>query len=400
MPIAEPPATLGLWPRVKALSGWPLSDEDDVRALAEDWRTGSRHFQAAAEFDTGPLATLWPDSAGEMFAGRVRGELGRAAADGDAMVSLADRCDHFAAVVTGLKTTIRDLIEANLPRYAATGAMPPEDREAVRADFVEILAEDVNRLLRDGTEQIGGPAAVALPPPAPPPPPAAGPDPLAVAGAVAVNGAASLGNAVLQNPGLVVAAAGGAALTVLSSAGVAAGATLSVTGVGTLAGGPLVALSAAGLATGTATTGIALAAIAEHAAGDDRVTPVQVGSEPAEDAGGATADEKIARGQQVDGRKLPIEGGPPDGVLYRRNAGTGEILNYAEYDSDGYVVKRVDLAGHSHKVPDAEAENGVREVEVPHVAYYDHHVNPYTGKVHPQERKTEVRPAEPHEVPS
>jgi hypothetical protein len=98
-------------------------------------------------------------------------------------------------------------------------------------------------------------------------------------GAGIVNDLASVGNALLNNPGDVINLAGGLALTALSGTGEGVGLVLDATGFGAVAGVPLNVISAAGVATGVTWAGVAAASIAEHAAGDDAVQPVS-GSAP------------------------------------------------------------------------------------------------------------------------
>lgn len=103
----------------------------------------------------------------------------------------------------------------------------------------------------------------------------------AAAGTV-VNGAASLGNAAWHHPGLVAGAVGGAALTAVSSAGMATGVAADATGVGALAGGPLNVASGAGMLTGGGMVAASVGGLGAEAAGDDHVEPVE--TEPDEPA--------------------------------------------------------------------------------------------------------------------
>jgi hypothetical protein len=252
--IPEPPSTLGLWPLVKAQSlGWPTSNEDMARALAEAWRAGARGFATAAEFDAAPAAAFWPDRAGQGFTQRVRGELTSAAARSDDMQSLANRVDHFADVVIGVKSAIRDLIVVNLDRWAATDNFAAEDRDAVRASFVSRLAEEVDRLILGGSEQIGGP--IPPPPPPPPPPPA---DFLTQAGAVlsvAGDQALAIGEAAGRHPELAAGVVLGTGLVVTGAAGVFGGGALAATGAGAAPGAAVVVGSAEVVGVGVALAG-------------------------------------------------------------------------------------------------------------------------------------------------
>ena len=89
-----------------------------------------------------------------------------------------------------------------------------------------------------------------------------------------VNGVASFGNAMLHNPGSVALAAAGVGLAAVSAGGEGLGLALDATGVGAIAGVPLNVVSAAGVAAGAGITTAAMANIASHAGGDDRVNPV------------------------------------------------------------------------------------------------------------------------------
>jgi uncharacterized protein YukE len=99
------------------------------------------------------------------------------------------------------------------------------------------------------------------------------------------------------------------------------------------------------------------------------------------------AAEQIKNGQQYTGRKLPQQGGPPNGTLYKQDPQSGDITNYTVYDAHGNAVKRVDLTGRPHG-----------GVPTPHVVEYDTNVNPHTGQVHVRQQR-HVRPAMPEEIP-
>ena len=264
--IPQPPSTLGLWPLVEAQSlGWPISNEDMARALAEAWRAGARGFAAAAQFDAAPTAAYWTDSAGQGFAQRVRGELESTAARSDDMESLANRVDHFADVVIGVKSAIHDLIVLNLDRWAATDNFAPEDRQAVRDDFVSRLAAEVDRLILGGSEQIGGP----LPPPPPPPPPTPPADFWTQAGAVAsvaADGALALAEAAGRHPEYAMGVVVGTGIAVTGAAGVIGGGALTATGAGAGPGAAVAVGSAQVVGAGVALAGASAAGLLVAAA--------------------------------------------------------------------------------------------------------------------------------------
>jgi uncharacterized protein YukE len=86
------------------------------------------------------------------------------------------------------------------------------------------------------------------------------------------------------------------------------------------------------------------------------------------------------------GNNFPLYGGPTGGVLYRQNPQTGQVNGYAVYDSQGNIVKRVDLTGRAHG-----------GVPTPHVVEYDQNTN-QQGQTFVKPQKT-VRPATPQEIP-
>jgi hypothetical protein len=132
------------------------------------------------------------------------------------------------------------------------------------------------------------------------------------------------------------------------------------------------------------------AAVAEHQANDANVRDRLHGAatrRPAPPAQPVAAAEQIRNGQRYTGRKLPQQGGPPGGTLYKQDPQTGQITNYTTYDADGNAIKRVDLTGRPHG-----------GVPTPHVVEYDTNVNPHTGQVFVQQQR-HVRPATPDEIP-
>ncbi|RKR91895.1 hypothetical protein BDK92_6323 [Micromonospora pisi] len=154
MTIPEPSSDFGLWPRVKAMTGWPEPDEVAMHALALGWRTGGERFAQAGRYDIGGLAGFWPDAAGAAFAARARASLDAATRSGESMTVLADRTDFFAGEVTRVKTGIRELIHANLATFATTGLLLPGAREMVQQAFVAQLAGEVNALIGEAAGRI------------------------------------------------------------------------------------------------------------------------------------------------------------------------------------------------------------------------------------------------------
>ncbi|MEU5566823.1 alpha/beta hydrolase [Micromonospora musae] len=166
--MPEPPGDLGLWPQVKAISGWPEPDEDAVRALAEGWRGTGQRFIQAGGYDVTGLADGWPDAAGTAFQSRARQHLRMVAVAGSEMTELARRADVFAAEVAGVKSAIVSLIEANIPRYAeisTASVFAP----LLQNQFVDQVAALVTGLVNDAAGRIAGAGGAALGRPLAPP---------------------------------------------------------------------------------------------------------------------------------------------------------------------------------------------------------------------------------------
>ena len=102
--------------------------------------------------------------------------------------------------------------------------------------------------------------------------------------------------------------------------------------------------------------------------------------------GGGKIGKKLEEAATHPKGKLPVEGGPPNGVL-KKVGPDGKVSNYTVYDEEGRAIKRVDLTGRSHG-----------GVPTPHVVEYTRNVNPQTGKVYVNDPGT-VRPATPDEIP-
>ncbi|MGI5153085.1 polymorphic toxin-type HINT domain-containing protein [Plantactinospora sp. CA-294935] len=77
-------------------------------------------------------------------------------------------------------------------------------------------------------------------------------------------------------------------------------------------------------------------------------------------------------------------GGPANGILYRTQ--NGVVSNYAVYDADGVILRRVDLVGAAHG-----------GVPTPHVQEFGRNVTP-DGRVFPQQSKV-ATPAGPGDLP-
>lgn len=90
---------------------------------------------------------------------------------------------------------------------------------------------------------------------------------------------------------------------------------------------------------------------------------------------------------RVSGR-FKLDGGPPNTTLYRAD-NQGNITSYAVYDSEGMILRRVDVTGAAHA-----------NVPTPHVIEYGRNKLP-DGSVRVQSPSTKLppRPAKPEEIP-
>ncbi|MEX6211729.1 polymorphic toxin type 24 domain-containing protein [Providencia huaxiensis] len=99
------------------------------------------------------------------------------------------------------------------------------------------------------------------------------------------------------------------------------------------------------------------------------------------------AGDSLERAQQVSGR-FQIENGPKNGTVYRAD-NQGNITSYATYDSNGMILKRVDVTGAAHG-----------GIATPHVIEYGRNVLP-NGQVRVQSPSTKAlpRPVREDEIP-
>ncbi|MEN3359408.1 MAG: hypothetical protein V7637_3390 [Mycobacteriales bacterium] len=158
---------------------------------------------------------------------------------------------------------------------------------------------------------------------------------------------------------------------------------------GAIALGGLIA-GAGALATSVDLTGLITACagagrtVAGAATGAGTGAEIEINSRAHGGAALSLAERLQAARVWVGGLKLPQMGGPPNGMLVKRSP-SGAITNYAEYDSNGNIVKRVDLTGRPHG-----------PIPTPHtVEYVEDHAP--DGQVRP--REATVRKSTPDEVP-
>ncbi|ONI67116.1 hypothetical protein BWI15_28525 [Kribbella sp. ALI-6-A] len=152
MAVAEPSNDFGLWAEVKAITGWPDTDEDRVQGLAEAWTASAGHFATAAAAD--PSAGGWQDEAGTAYAQRAGQAVTTAATMDQGMQVLASGAELFAAEVRQTKQAIADYIDQCVALYGAAASLPGGVDAAFRQTFVSQVAAEVRQLLQDTADRI------------------------------------------------------------------------------------------------------------------------------------------------------------------------------------------------------------------------------------------------------
>ncbi|MCT2586303.1 WXG100-like domain-containing protein [Actinophytocola gossypii] len=165
MPIPEPSGPL--WWMVKAFSGWPETNEDAVRQLADGWRAGAAAVRTAAEFDQSPLAAAWPDDVGKAFGGRIAHTTNWAIDTAVGMDGLITQATRLADAVTHAKTSIRSLISAGGELAEGSAYFPGLSVNVLQ--LVPRLAGEVNDILARTAAIVAADPAIPAPPPPPPP---------------------------------------------------------------------------------------------------------------------------------------------------------------------------------------------------------------------------------------
>lgn len=167
--LPEPTSAYGLWPKVKALSGWPQTDEGQADALAKAWTKAGTAFDRPAAFSTAPGDEAWPDSAGREFSSSTNTAVVKASVTKSDTAQLAAAAGSFAQLVTDLKLNITATIDANVAAYGALLALPAAVYAAAEPTFVNVLANHVNTLMTTAAGQAAtyGAVKVAAAPTAP-----------------------------------------------------------------------------------------------------------------------------------------------------------------------------------------------------------------------------------------
>lgn len=164
MAVPEPAVGFGLWPRVRAATGWPRPDEDGLGLLAARLRQAGREFTAVATEALSPEPQAWEDGLGARFAALVRRTHEQAAHTGDAFAALASKVDAFAQTVIGVKNGIRETIAANDPVYGLLGLLPPAVARVAQSAFAAQVAAHVAAMIQDAAGRVAGALAGPLEP--------------------------------------------------------------------------------------------------------------------------------------------------------------------------------------------------------------------------------------------
>jgi len=278
-------------------------DPDAIAANAVALRQRAADAGGAGDglrsIDTG----AWTGPAAERFHDKFSYEPGRWFTAADAMQAGAGALDDYVATLRWAQGQAAEAIQVWNSAQAATAQARSEYESAPQTtpfqDPGEAARTSAQSMLTTARDQVRTAARVAsgtLRDKASLAPEKSGwlddvGDFLHDVGGHVVNGVASFGNAMVHNPGSVALAAAGIGLAAVSAGGEGLGLALDATGVGAVAGVPLNVVSAAGVAAGAGITTAAMANIASHAGGDDRVNPVDTeGGGASEGAADSTAD--------------------------------------------------------------------------------------------------------------
>ncbi|WP_116201537.1 putative T7SS-secreted protein [Amycolatopsis circi] len=290
--------------------------EENVRALRGRADSAGRASDGLKSLDTG----AWQGPAARDFHDKFSYEPAKWYTAADSLLSAADALAGYASTLRWAQSQATEAIAAwnkaqaatqqaqqqhndASTRAAANGQPPPpfsDPGEAARR-AAQATLDNARRQLSDAGDDAAAAITEAT---------AGAPEDsswlddagnfLADAGGHLVNGLASFGNAMINHPGEVAAAAAGIGLTVISSAGEGLGAALDATGIGAVAGVPLNVVSAAGIATGATMAGAAIGSLAAHAAGDDHVSPMQANQSTS--GAGAEAEPPFSAPKEITGK--------------------------------------------------------------------------------------------------
>lgn len=271
--------------------GRPEAIEENARVLRARADRAGRAAEGLQAIDTG----AWEGPAATAFHDKFSYEPGKWFTASDSLLAAAGTLEDYASTLRWAQAQATEAVaQWNQGQAATQQATAAHDQAVAQAtaqnqpppaftdpgEANRQAARDILNRARAQLAEMGDAAASALRDQATPAPQESSwlddlGNFVADAGAHLVNGLASFGNAMINHPLDVLAAAGGAGLTVVSAAGEGFGVILDATGIGAVAGVPLNAISAAGMATGATMATGAVADMAMHASGDDHVSPME-----------------------------------------------------------------------------------------------------------------------------
>ncbi|MCC8250346.1 WXG100-like domain-containing protein [Saccharothrix luteola] len=160
MPIGEPTSALGLWPAVKAITGWPETDETAAVDLFFGWRDAAAAVHALRSTNVSGLAGAWPDPAGQALLGKLGEVFAALGAVEQDMNELAGRAGRFALEVEGVKNYIRDAVHLNLVNFGMAAALPPVIGRRIQEQIVADLASAIAAEITASAERIKAPGPI------------------------------------------------------------------------------------------------------------------------------------------------------------------------------------------------------------------------------------------------
>jgi hypothetical protein len=142
--IQEPTSALGLWPAVKALTGWPDTDETAMVDLFFGWRDAAAAIGSLKSLDLSGLANAWPDPAGQALMGKLGEVLAALGTVEQNMNDLAGRAGKFALEVEGVKNYIHEAINLNLANFAMAAVLPTIIGRGIQDQIIADVAAGIS----------------------------------------------------------------------------------------------------------------------------------------------------------------------------------------------------------------------------------------------------------------
>jgi hypothetical protein len=154
MAMPEPTTAFGLWPAVKARTGWPETDEAAMVDLFFGWLDAAAAMGALKSLDLGALAKAWPDAAGQALVQKL-GEVVAALGEVErTMTGLAGRAGQFALDVEHVKKYIHEAINQNLFAYGVASIAPTFIGRDAQDRIVSDLATAITDVMTAAAERI------------------------------------------------------------------------------------------------------------------------------------------------------------------------------------------------------------------------------------------------------